>query len=799
MPSLSPSLFLPIVVLISALGCGDNKAPLRTIADHVKAERTFSSLEAALKDADLLATLDGPGPYTLLAFRDSSFDPSDLEPAASAQLVSYHIHEGRLDAADLEKRTAITTLSGSEVHVRFGLDGILLNDGVRVEDESIVTENGIIHVIDRALSRTLFTETREFEGTPDLPLFGFTSDYITITETGYIHDLQVSVDITDKDVSNLHLYLQHSGSGAFVTLMRAPRSQLDDPALRFADSAALDVVSDVVSEGEPGDKAFPKATYRPVDPLEYMVGQPIDGEWELLIYNFGEEEGEIKGEATSFVRSWKMIAVLGEDPPAPAIVFNPRQGGPAALGREFTETAVAQLRRVGGLEGEIELQASAGEIQARSTTLAEDASTGALLFDIPAQAEIGARKVTISAQSGSTSRIISFDTAVSQPQSSGLELVSHLPVPTLGSIGGSGNDIWGWTDPSDGKEIAIVGTSDGTAFVDLSDADNPKVLGILPTATGPSTWRDMKVYKDHAFIVSEARDHGLQIFDLKLLRGVSETKTLEATAYVDIFGNAHNIAINEVTGTAFVVGSDYDGCDGGILVLDISTPLTPLVISCFSGAVTNGQPLGPSYPTDVYTHDVQCVTYAGPDQDYTGREICVSSDEQSVGVADFSDRANPSQIVRLTYATVGYTHQGWLTDDHKYFVMNDEYDEVDLEINTTSYVWDMSDLDSPELIGSIDNPSNAVGHNTYIKDNVAYQANYTSGLRLVDLSAIGAGISPELGFFDTYPDDDAVCRDDADCGIASFDGAWSSYPFFSSGLIVVSDIQRGLFVLKRSD
>ncbi len=793
------SLSLPILILFGIVSCGDNKAPLRTIADHVKAEPSFSSLESALKDADLLATLDEPGPYTLFAFRNGSFDPADLEPTASSQLVSYHIHQGSLDAADLEKRTAITTLNGTEIHVRFGLDGILLNDGVQVTDESIVTENGIIHVIDRALSRTLFTETREFAGTPDVPLLGFTSDFITIEDGGYIHDLQVSIDIEDKDVSNLSVFLRHTDSGAFLTLMRGPLSRLDDPVLRFADSSDLDIVADVVSDGEPGDKAFPRATYRPVEPLEYMVGREIAGEWELLIFNFGEEEGEIMGEPTSFIRSWSLIAVLGEQPPAPAIVFNPRGGGPSALGREFTETAVAQLRRVGGLEGEIELQGSAGEILARSTTIDEDSSRGALLFDIPADAELGPLNVTISARSGSTSRIIAFESTVSQPQSSGLQLVSHLPVATLGSIGGSGNDIWGWTDPADGKEIAIIGTSDGTAFVDLSAPDTPKVLGILPTASGPSTWRDIKVYKDHAFIVSEADEHGMQIFDLTLLRGISETQVLEATAYVDLFGNAHNIAINEETGTAVVVGSDYDGCDGGMLVFDISTPLTPVAISCFSGAVTNSQLLGPSYPTDVYTHDVQCVTYAGPDLDYTGREICFSSDEQSVGVADFSDRASPSQIVRLTYASVGYTHQGWLSEDHKYFVMNDEFDEVDLEIDTTSYVWDMSDLDNPELIGSIDNPSNAVGHNTYITDGVAYQANYTSGLRLVDLSAIGAGMSPELGYYDTYPDDDAICRDVADCGISTYDGAWSNYPFFSSGLIVVSDIQRGLFVLKRTN
>ena len=268
--------------------------------------------------------------------------------------------------------------------------------------------------------------------------------------------------------------------------------------------------------------------------------------------------------------------------------------------------------------------------------------------------------------------------------------------------------------------------------------------------------------------------------------------------HINEFGSAHNIAINEETGTAYVVGTDLDGCNGGILVYDITTPTSPVSISCFSGGTTNGQAGGPSYPTDVYTHDVQCVTYAGPDTDYTGRELCFSSDEQTIAVADFSDLANPAQIVRMTYDGVGYTHQGWLTEDQRYFIVNDEFDEFTFDIETRSYVWDLLDLDSPQLVGTIDNPSKAVGHNTYITGSVAYQANYSSGLRLVDVSDLEGGLSPEVAYYDTNPNDDARCRTPDDCGDASFNGAWSNYPFFASGTIIVSDTLRGLFVLRRA-
>ena len=94
-----------------------------------------------------------------------------------------------------------------------------------------------------------------------------------------------------------------------------------------------------------------------------------------------------------------------------------------------------------------------------------------------------------------------------------VDLMSFLPVSEIG--GGELNDIWGWTDPVTGQEIAIVGRTTGTSFVDITDPDNAIYLGNLPTSSRfSSSWRDIKTYQDHAFIVSEANRSGLQIFDL---------------------------------------------------------------------------------------------------------------------------------------------------------------------------------------------------------------------------------------------------------------------------------------------
>ncbi len=74
-----------------------------------------------------------------------------------------------------------------------------------------------------------------------------------------------------------------------------------------------------------------------------------------------------------------------------------------------------------------------------------------------------------------------------------------------------GNDIWGWTDPENGDEYAIVGLTTGTSFVRITDPSQPEVLGFLPTHTGTSTWRDIAVVNDVAYIVSEAYGHGMQV------------------------------------------------------------------------------------------------------------------------------------------------------------------------------------------------------------------------------------------------------------------------------------------------
>ncbi|MCB1056322.1 MAG: choice-of-anchor B family protein, partial [Acidobacteria bacterium] len=319
-----------------------------------------------------------------------------------------------------------------------------------------------------------------------------------------------------------------------------------------------------------------------------------------------------------------------------------------------------------------------------------------------------------------------------------VDLLAHLPLNTIG--GGSGADLWGWTDPMTGKEYALMGLTNGTAFVDISDPEEPVHLGNLPTHTVNSTWRDIKTYGNYAYIVSEASGHGLQIFDLTELRSVTTPPvTFTETAHYPGFGRAHNVVLDEATGFAYAVGSrensaPFEACSGGLHMIDLSNPTAPTFAGCFSA--------------DGYTHDAQCVVYHGTDSEHDGAEICFASNEDTLTIVDVTDKGSPQQLSRTSYTGVGYTHQGWLTEDHKYFLLDDELDESNFGHNTRTYIWDLADLEAPSVLGTYTGPVASSDHNQYVKGRYVYQANYKSGLRILSLDDVGSGSLTEVAHFD---------------------------------------------------
>jgi len=324
----------------------------------------------------------------------------------------------------------------------------------------------------------------------------------------------------------------------------------------------------------------------------------------------------------------------------------------------------------------------------------------------------------------------------------------------------------------------LSGLDDGTAFVDISNPEAPVFLGKLLTATEPSSWRDIKVYDNHAFIVSEAPQHGLQVFDLTKLRNLTADETFTADTRLTGFGSAHNIAINEESGFAYVIGSDL--YEGGPVFIDINNPKNPEIVGGYSG--------------DSYTHDAQIVIYNGPDTNFQGRELFFGSNSDGgannqVVIVDVTDKENPQRVNTITYENGGYTHQGYLSEDHTYFFLGDELDELRFGSPSQTRIFDLTDLMNPLLHLNYFAEVNAIDHNGYSKNNLFYIANYTAGLRVLDISEIGNRRVSEIGFFDTYPQDNN----------AKFEGLWNVYPYFESGVIAINDINSGLFLVKASE
>ena len=372
-----------------------------------------------------------------------------------------------------------------------------------------------------------------------------------------------------------------------------------------------------------------------------------------------------------------------------------------------------------------------------------------------------------------------------------VDLVSFISVADISSARGvKMNDLWGWTDPQTNKEYVLAGRNDGTSFIDISNPSFPVYVGDLPKTEGSmgSVWRDIKVYKDHAYVVADgAGSHGMQVFDLRRLRDVAADQmpvTFDATAHYEGIHSAHNIVINEDTGFAYAVGSNSGGetCGGGLHIINIQDPTEPAFAGCFADPETGRSGTG-------YIHDAQCVIYQGPDTEHQGQEICFSANETALAISDVTDKTNPRALSRASYPNVSYSHQGWLTEDQKYFYMNDETDEFNgLVDRTRTLLWDVQDLEDPLLVKEIFLDSQAIDHNLYIQGNFMYQANYLSGLRILDITDLEN--PTEIGFFDTVP----YGADEP-----SFGGAWSSYPFFESGVIAVTSKAEGVFLVRKRE
>ena len=353
------------------------------------------------------------------------------------------------------------------------------------------------------------------------------------------------------------------------------------------------------------------------------------------------------------------------------------------------------------------------------------------------------------------------------------DLLTHF---SLEEIDGSGTVItnsWGWTHPVTKDEFALVCTNKGVTFINITDPANAIILGTLKTKTENGSSRSVKTYNSFAFIISDAENHGIQSLNLGILLDIKNPPfEFSSGRDYNFIANANNISINENSGFAYITGSNT--FNGGLQFIDVNNS---------SKIIESG-----GYSEGSYINETQVITYNGPDTDYTDKEVLIGSNESEVVILDVSDKENPIKISSFTYPNISKTHQGWFTEDFKYFVLGDKLDEVNNGVNTNTIVFDLTDLDNPIHHFNYEGNTTAIDNNGYILGNTYYQANHTNGVRIIDISDIDNKSFTEIGFFDTYPENNNP----------EVKGAVNVYPYLESGNIIVSDINDGFFLIRKS-
>ena len=352
-----------------------------------------------------------------------------------------------------------------------------------------------------------------------------------------------------------------------------------------------------------------------------------------------------------------------------------------------------------------------------------------------------------------------------------VEMMAHVPNVMTGEM--TANDLWGWTDPMDGREYVLLGKRDGTWFIEVTNPGMPRIVGKLPTVgLANSLWRDVKVVEDRMVVVSEVINSRLQVFDLTRLRNhtsMGPPITFSTDTVMLGFSKAHNLAVAPDEPIAYVCGTNGSG---GLLAFDFTEPDTPIVAGSWNEA---------------YVHDAQVIRYDGPDSTYSDRLIAAVCCATNFRFVDVTDAADMQEISSAAHQPHGYIHQGWFSPDHRHFFLGDETDETGALVDGThTYVWNVEDLDNPVLIEGVDLGTEGTDHNLYVRGAMLFQSNYTDGFRAQHFNPDGPSILQEKAFFDTQPDLEGP----------GFSGSWSNYPFFESGTIAVADQSQGLFLLR---
>lgn len=368
----------------------------------------------------------------------------------------------------------------------------------------------------------------------------------------------------------------------------------------------------------------------------------------------------------------------------------------------------------------------------------------------------------------------------------GIDFMSRVPLSSFTGSPLSASNLWGYVDLDDNREYAIIGLRNGTGVVDVTDPANPVIVGHIAGVS--SQWREVKVYQfwnasairwdAYAYVTTEGSGGGIQIIDLSQLPAsvsLATTWTGISTSHTDLISNidfSTNVGNNpNFPPILYISGSNK----GGLRFVSLANPTSLTEIGFWTG----------TYSHDTYAH---VFTDARANQCAPGHNPCevVFSFAGTPGlkIIDVTDKSAPVTLSTLTYAQLGYTHSGWISSDGNYIFLHDELDEQNFGLNSTIRTIDITNLTAPTVSNIYAGATLAIDHNGYTIGDKFYFSNYTRGIGILDVTDPNAPV--QVSYFDTYPANNG----------ATFNGAWGVYPFLPSGNILISDIQRGLIVVR---
>lgn len=144
--------------LVAVLAMAAFSAPAADIVDTAVSAGSFNTLVTAVKAAGLVDTLKSAGPFTVFAPTDEAFaklpagtlDSLLQNPEKLKQVLLYHVVAGKVMAADVVKLKEAKTVQGSSAKIKTQ-GGKVMVDNANVVKTDIMTDNGVIHVIDSVI------------------------------------------------------------------------------------------------------------------------------------------------------------------------------------------------------------------------------------------------------------------------------------------------------------------------------------------------------------------------------------------------------------------------------------------------------------------------------------------------------------------------------------------------------------------------------------------------------------------------------------------------------------------------